>query len=436
MRNLRPLLARLLGLLLVAWLLLASRLAPAHPMPTSRVLLDLQAHGVAAEVQLPLSELQLTLGDKLDVLTTPAYLVGRAGPALRAYLLAHVRATTPNGRPWTVAVRALGVGTAEQTATGLYQELTAQLWLQPPPGASPRELTLAYDVITHQVVNHVALVAIRQDWDAGVLAEHPVEVGAIRLDPRDNSINTLTIAPAAGSRWQGFRTLVALGVQHIGEGTDHLLFLLALLLPAPLLARGGRWAGFGGVRYGLGRLLRIVTAFTLGHSLTLLLGALGWVRLPGQLVEVLIAGSILVSAVHAWRPVFAGREGWVAGGFGLVHGLAFASTLAGLHLDASRLALSILGFNLGIELMQLLVVALVVPWLLLLSQTPAYPAVRQGGALLAGAAALAWLAERLTGQLNALATLLSQTVLYAPWLLALLAGTALLAYRRTRARPA
>ncbi|NML66172.1 HupE/UreJ family protein [Hymenobacter sp. RP-2-7] len=436
MRKLRLVLTRLLGLLLIALLLLASRPASAHPMPTSRVLLDLQAQGVAAEVQLPLSELQLALGDKLDVLTTPAYLVERAGPALRAYLLAHVRATTPTGRPWTVAVRALAVGSAEQTATGPYQELTARLWLQPPPSASAREFTLAYDAIIHQVVTHAALVAIRQDWDTGVLAEHPVEVGAIRLNARDNSINTLTIAPAAGSRWQGFRTLVALGMQHIGEGTDHLLFLLALLLPAPLLARSGRWVGFGGVRYSLGRLLRIVTAFTLGHSFTLLLGALGWVRLPGQPVEVLIAVSILVSAVHAWRPVFAGREGWVAGGFGLVHGLAFASTLAGLHLDASRLALSILGFNVGIELMQLLVVALTVPWLLLLSQTPAYPAVRRGGAVLAGAAALAWLAERLTSQPNAVATLLSQAVPYAPWLLALLATAALLVHWRARPRPA
>jgi HupE / UreJ protein len=93
--------------------------------------------------------------------------------------------------------------------------------------------------------------------------------------------------------------------------------------------------------------LRIVTAFTLGHSLTLLAGALGWLRLPGQPVEILIAVSILVSAAHAQRPLFPGREAQVAAGFGLVHilvhGLAFTGTLAGLHLSAGPLALSILG---------------------------------------------------------------------------------------------
>ncbi|RZK61802.1 MAG: HupE/UreJ family protein, partial [Hymenobacter sp.] len=190
--------------------------------------------------------------------------------------------------------------------------------------------------------------------------------------------------------------------------------------------------GFGGVGYSVGRLLKVVTAFTIGHSLTLLLGALGWVRLPGQPVEVLIAVSILVSAGHAGRPLFAGREAWVAAGFGLVHGLAFASTLAGLHLDASRMGLSILGFNLGIELMQLLVIALTVPWLLLLSCTPAYPAVRLGGAALAGLAAVAWLVERLSGQPNALTVLVAQAVPYALWLLGVLAVGAVLAFWRTQ----
>jgi hypothetical protein len=291
---------------------------------------------------------------------------------------------------------------------------------------------LHYDVIMHQLVTHAALVSIRQDWDTGVLAAHPVQVGVIRMNPRDNSIAPLYIEPMGGSHWRGFQSMVGLGMSHIAEGTDHLLFLLVLLLPAPLLVRFGRWGRAGGMRYSVGRLLKIVTAFTLGHSLTLLLGALGWVRLPGQPVEVLIAGSILVSAVHAWRPLFAGREGWVAAGFGLVHGLAFASTLAGLHLDTGRMALSILGFNLGIELMQLFVIAATVPWLLLLSHTPAYPAVRVGGAALAGLAALAWIAERLSGQPNVLTLLIAQLVPHAIWLLGALALGAVVLFWRTR----
>jgi len=420
---------------LVLWLVTFSCVL-AHPMPTSRVLLDLQATGVAAEVQLPLGELQLALGQQLNVTDHPETLVARSGAALRAYLLGHVHPVGPDGRPWSVAVQQLAVGSAEQTDTGPYQELTAHLWLRPPVGASSRTFTLHYDVIMHQLVTHAALVSIRQDWDNGVLAEHPVEVGVIRMNPRDNSIAPLEIAPAAGSRWHGFQNMIALGMSHIAEGTDHLLFLLVLLLPAPLLVQAGRWGKFGGVGYSLVRLLKIVTAFTVGHSLTLLLGALGWVHLPSQPVEVLIAFSILVSAAHALRPLFPGREAWVAAGFGLVHGLAFASTLANLHLDAGRMGLSILGFNLGIELMQLLVITVTVPWLLLLSRTPAYPVVRVGGAVLAGLAALAWIAERLTGQANVFTLLVAQAVPYALWLLGALAVGAVVTFWKTRPRPA
>lgn len=423
---------------IVRWLLVAlfvfraSGDLLAHPTPTTAVLLDLQATGVTAELRVPLGELQLALGQQLNVLDHSETLVARSGSWLRAYLLAHIHPVSLDGRPWVVAVGELAVGRAAQTNTGPYPELTAHLWLRPPAGANSRTFTLHYDVIMHQLVTHKALVSIRQDWDNGVLAEHPVEVGVIQLDPRYNVIPPLEVAPAAGSRWHGFQTMVELGISHIAEGTDHLLFLLVLLLPAPLLVRVGRWGKFGGVKYSLGRLLKIVTAFTLGHSLTLLLGALGWVRPPSQPVEVLIAFSILVSAVHAWRPLFAGREAGLAAGFGLIHGLAFASTLATLNLDASRMALSILGFNLGIEAMQLLVVFVTMPWLLLLSRTPAYAGIRIAGAILGGGAALGWLVERLTGQANALTTLVGQLVLYTPWLVGVLAVGSLLTFWRTR----
>jgi hypothetical protein len=181
-------------------------------------------------------------------------------------------------------------------------------------------------------------------------------------------------------------------------------------------------------------LLWIVTAFTLGHSLTLLLGALGWVRLPSQPVEVLIAVSILVSAVHAVRPLFPGREAWVAAGFGLVHGLAFAGTLSNLNLDAGPMALSILGFNVGIELMQLFVIALTIPWLIMLSQTAAYQWIRLGGAGLAAIAAGAWIAERITGQANFLTAGVERVANFAPYGLALLAAFALLSVWRIRSQ--
>jgi hypothetical protein len=243
---------------------------------------------------------------------------------------------------------------------------------------------------------------------------------------------SIAIDRSRGSAWNGFVGVVGLGVQHIAEGTDHLLFLLALLLPAPLLARGRRWGEAAGLRAAAVRLLRIVTAFTVGHSATLVLGALGWVRLPAAPVEVLIAVSILVSAVHAARPLFPGREAYVAGGFGLVHGLAFASAIAGLGLDPWRMALSILGFNLGIELMQLAVVAAVAPALLLLARDPLYAPVRWAGAGLAGISALGWIAERAFGLANPLARGAEAVAAHPAIALGLLTGLAL-AVRGVRA---
>jgi len=407
--------------------------AAAHPMPTSLVLLTVHAHRIDAEVQIPLNELQAAWGHAVD--DSSAHLVERLGPALRSYLAQHIHPQSPNGQPWAVMVGELAVHETQNPINGLYRELTAQVQLVPPAGADVRQFTFAYDAVVHQVVTHKIMVAVRQDWARGQVADTTqAQVGLIELDVPNNLIHPLLINLEEGSTWTGFRAMVQLGMQHIAEGTDHLLFLLVLLLPAPLLVGGGRWGEFGGGRYSVKRLLLIVTAFTLGHSLTLLLGALNWVRLPSQPVEVLIAVSILISAVHAVRPLFPGREAWVAAGFGLVHGLAFANTLANLRLEASPMALSILGFNLGIELMQVFVIGLIMPWLLLLSRTPQYHAVRLMGASLAGVAAVAWVIERLTSQRNGLAKGVEQVVKFAPYGLVLLALLALLLTWQQRQR--
>lgn len=398
--------------------------ANAHPMPNSVVLLTIHNTRIDAEVQIPLSELQAAFGPAVN--DSSAGLIAWFGPQLRDYLVRHIRPESPEGRAWTVVVDELSVQETQNAINGTYRELLAQLRLVPPPGQDVRRFVFRYDAVLHQVVTHKILVSVRQDWARGLVdSENPTQVGVIELDIVNNRILPLPVSLESGSTWSGFRAMVELGTRHIAEGTDHLLFLLVLLLPAPLLVDSRRWGRFGGIRYSLRRVVIIVTAFTLGHSLTLLLGALNWVRLPGQPVEILIALSIGISAIHAWRPLFPGRESWVAAGFGLIHGLAFAGTLANLQLDAGPMALSILGFNLGIELMQLLVIALTIPWLLLLSRTPAYGTVRLAGALLAAVAALGWVAERVTNQANAVSAAVAQVAHYAPYLLLPLAVLAL-----------
>ncbi len=424
-----------------------SERSTAHPMPNSMVLLNVHADRIDAEVQIPLSELQAAWGHAVN--DSSSGLVARLGPQLRAYLMRHIRPQSPDGRAWTVSVGTLAVNETQNPINGTYRELTAQVKLVPPAGTlqsgtlqsgeAVRRFTFRYDVVLHQVVTHKILVSVRQDWARGLLGdEAPAQVGVIELDIVNNRILPLMVnlegdRGASGSVWTGFRAMVLLGIRHIAEGTDHLLFLLVLLLPAPLLvSEERRWSRFGGVRYSLRRLLLIVTAFTLGHSLTLLLGALEWVQLPNQPVEVLIAVSILVSAIHAVRPLFPGREAWVAAGFGLVHGLAFAGTLVNLRLDAGPMTLSILGFNLGIELMQVGMIALVIPWLILLSQTTYYGGLRRTGAVVAAVAATAWVAERISGKPNAVAIAVEQVAGQAGWLLAGLALFALVGWWRMK----
>ncbi len=225
---------------------------------------------------------------------------------------------------------------------------------------------------------------------------------------------------SVGFWFRGFSGMFRLGMRHIAEGTDHLLFLLALLLPAPLLVFGTRWAGFAGVRHSLLQVLKVVTAFTVGHSLTLALAAFGVIHVPARPVEVLIAVSILVSAAHALYPLFPGREAAIAAFFGLIHGLAFASTLEQLGITQSERVIGILGFNLGIEAMQLVVVAATMPSLILLSRTRGYTVVRICSALFAGIASEGWIAERLLNVSNPVDAVVDGIARHAVWIAILL----------------
>jgi HupE / UreJ protein len=216
--------------------------------------------------------------------------------------------------------------------------------------------------------------------------------------------------------FSGFGAVFGLGMRHIAEGTDHLLFLLALILPAPLLAVNGRWGGTVRTRESLLRILRVVTAFTVGHSITLALAALGRLHVPSRPIELLIAMSILVSAAHAVRPLFPGREAAIAASFGLIHGLAFATALSDLGFGGGYRLVAILGFNFGVETMQLIVVAAIMPSLLLLSRTRAYTALRIGGALFAGSAAVGWIVERVLDEHSAVDSVVGRIAHGAPWL--------------------
>ena len=180
-----------------------------------------------------------------------------------------------------------------------------------------------------------------------------------------------------------FGEYLRLGVEHILTGYDHLAFLLGLLAVCRKLSS----------------VLAIVTAFTLAHSLTLAVAVLGLVTLPGRLVEPLIAVTIVaVAAENLWRGEAVRHRSAVAFGFGLIHGFGFAGALAavGLGRDGAPIALPLLAFNLGVELGQAAVSALLLAALFRLRRVPAFE--RHGARVLSavvGLAGLFWLGQRL-----------------------------------------
>ena len=214
------------------------------------IFLDVQTNGVSAELRLPVIELGMAVS--LIVPKTAEQLLGNFADSLKLYLLSHITPLSMEGQKWSVEVVEMQLeNVANPQERNALQDIIVKLWLMPPTGASSRQFILNYDVVMHQVVTHTALVSIRQDWETGIVAEHPDAVGIIAVEPRNNQIFPLTISLENRGLWGGFKSMVGLGMSHIQHGTDHLLFLLTLLLPSPLLVSNKKWGKFGGLRFSL-----------------------------------------------------------------------------------------------------------------------------------------------------------------------------------------
>jgi hydrogenase/urease accessory protein HupE len=257
-------------------------------------------------------------------------------------------------RPGRALVQGSGAGDAR---------LSLALWLDcPAPGA----------------------LRIRDDW-ADVFGSHHQTLARVEGTAGTQEVAFLPDAreaviplgePGPAGRLGFFR----LGMEHILTGYDHLLFLAGLLLG------GGGWLP----------LLKIVTAFTLAHSLTLGLATLGLASVPARVVEPLIAASIVWVAIENLVRREQGSRRWMIGfGFGLIHGLAFAEALQPLALPPWPLARALLGFNLGVEAGQALVIGLAVPLALLARRAPWQPLAARGVSLAVALIGIVWLVERL-----------------------------------------
>ncbi len=166
---------------------------------------------------------------------------------------------------------------------------------------------------------------------------------------------------SSSNQRQSFYQFLTEGVWHIWIGYDHILFLLCLLLPSVVRKTSAGWVQNDHFTETLWQVGKIVTAFTIAHSITLILGVLQLINLPTRLVESAIAFSIIVVAANNLYPFFSERAWCIAFTFGLVHGFGFASVLSDLGLTTGNLGIALLGFNIGVELGQLAIVSIFLP---------------------------------------------------------------------------
>lgn len=215
------------------------------------------------------------------------------------------------------------------------------------------------------------------------------------------------LSSTTSNNWQAVTGFIGEGIRHIWTGFDHLLFLISLLLPSALQRDRSDWQTKTRLSAVVRDVLTVVTAFTLAHSITLSLTVLHVITLPARWVESAIAASVVFAALNNIYPVLVNYRGGLAFGFGLIHGMGIASVLLGMALPDSQRFISLLGFNLGVEVGQLAVVGLTLPGILLLSRRPFYPAgvMKPGSACIVIIAAF-WLLQRaLDFQFNILESL-------------------------------
>ncbi|MGV8898936.1 MAG: HupE/UreJ family protein [Burkholderiaceae bacterium] len=261
----------------------------------------------------------------------------------------------------------------------------------------------AYSVLRFSAVCNTAIEKIEVDYRL-LFDIDPQHKGLLHLQSGTQASTAIfshgsahqTLVLREASKLAQFGDYVATGIWHIWKGFDHILFLLSLLLPAVLKIVDRQHRPSDSFKASFFDVLKIVTAFTLAHSITLTLATFQVMSLPSRWVESAIAASVVLAALNNLFPLFQGKRWMVAFAFGLIHGFGFASVLTDLGLLQSALLLALVGFNLGVEIGQIAIVSVFLPLAYAIRKTTFYrSAVFTAGSSLIVLVATVWLVERL-----------------------------------------
>jgi hypothetical protein len=260
----------------------------------------------------------------------------------------------------------------------------------------PESLEIDYAAFFDKKSDHKGVLIIEHNWKSGIINNH-LQVTDIFTENKRQT----TLSLSDDNLLKGFIAMVKLGMWHIWIGLDHILFLVALILPSvirrnnnPLEKSAPKWIPVGKFKPAFLYILGIVTAFTVAHSITLAIAAFGIVDLSSRYVESIIALSIALAALHNIKPIFQTKEWIIALAFGLFHGFGFASVLGEKGLAGEFISLSLIGFNVGVEIGQILIVAGIFPILYLIRKTKFYPKLLTYGSVLLILISIHWVIER------------------------------------------
>ena len=368
------------------WLVLCAALAcawsipiaQAHKPSDSYLSLKVEGERITGQWDIALRDLDFALGldaNQVDAITWGEVKAKHADIA--AYAMARLR-LGPASAPCATQVTGQLI---DNHSDGAYDVLRFTATC----AAAPKTLTVRYQLFFDLDPQHRGL--IRLEYQGATRA------GILSVDQAEQKFTLAEL-----SLWEQFLDYGNEGVWHIWTGFDHILFLLSLLLPAVFVRSrvpGQRWEPAQRFRAALLDVVKVVTAFTVAHSITLSLAALGVVSLPSRLVESAIALSVVLAALNNIRPVVYEKRWVIAFCFGLIHGFGFASVLADLGLPQESLLIALVAFNLGVELGQLVIVSVFLPIAYALRATRLYQRVLfvYGSAAIALIAFL-WLIQR------------------------------------------
>ena len=372
-------------LFVLTWLTLAPGSASAHRLGEGYIILKVGNESISGRIELNLEDIgdALELDKDSDVVIDEAVLTA-AMPKLRGYVGPRVR-IGHNDTWWQIKYN--GHSRASYPL-GNYVVLP---FVVEDPGTVPDIIQIDYRLLFDHDDSQKGLLIIEENLRIGFTNQDEAVSQLFNADYPVQDVD-LTKIPTQNM----LLLFVKEGIWHIWIGLDHILFLVALLLPSVRAREQPWWEPVGDFKSALWGVLKVVTLFTVAHSITLALASLRIVTLPGFIVESIIAASIVIAAVDNIRPIFGRRIGWIVFGFGLFHGLGFASVLSHLTLSQASLVTTLLGFNVGVEIGQVVIIAAVFPILFALRKAKWYPnGVQRGLSVLLIALGSAWMIERL-----------------------------------------